>query len=152
MKSLHVYFYVQRRHSFDKTNTPIPFEFERLNIGEAMNLTSGKFTAPRNGIYSFSFIGLAYFPASSSNHELSVKLYLNNNYIARGYADELGTGYQHDSLSLESTLNLQAGDQIWLQIDTMEKGTNLFESGGNYQNHFSGWLLQENISQSLINK
>ena len=31
-------------------DTSIPFDWEQLNVGEAMNLTSGKFTAPRDGI------------------------------------------------------------------------------------------------------
>ena len=38
--------YVQKNNSFTTPYVPIPFEVERLNIGGAINLTSGIFTAP----------------------------------------------------------------------------------------------------------
>ena len=44
VKSSPVYFYVQRKAHFNTPKTPIPFDSEILNIGGAMNLTSGKFT------------------------------------------------------------------------------------------------------------
>ena len=86
IKSLPIYFYVQRSSDFNGTGTPIPFELERLNVGGAMNLTSGKFTAPRS-----------YFPASSSRLYLDVAAYLNGNEIGRGVSDEVGTDVQYES-------------------------------------------------------
>ena len=129
-------------------NTPIPFDVEVLNIGGAMNLTSGIFTTPRAGTYSFSFIGFAHIPGSSSKLGLAVRMYLNGNLIGSGLADEAGTANQFETLSLQSALNLQKGDQISLQINQMDTGTYLHDSSNHY-NHFSGWLLEENISQSL---
>jgi hypothetical protein len=49
-----------------------------------MDLTTGKFTAPRPGIYFFSFTGLANFPASSSLLQLGVGLYFNRESIGYG--------------------------------------------------------------------
>ena len=121
---------------------------EVLNIGGAMNLTSGIFTTPRAGTYSFSFIGFAHIPGSSSKLGLAVRMYLNGNLIGSGLADEAGTANQFETLSLQSALNLQKGDQISLQINQMDTGTYLHDSSNHY-NHFSGWLLEENISQSL---
>ena len=44
---------------------------------------------------------------------------------------------------LQSTFNLQKGDEIWLAIDgDMSTGAHLF--GGGYT-HFSGYLLEEKI-------
>ena len=129
-------------------NTPIPFDVEVLNIGGAMNLTSGIFTTPRAGTYSFSFIGYAHIPGSSSKLALAVRMYLNGNLIGSGLADDIGTVLQSETLSLQSTLNLQNGDQISLQISYMDSGTYLHDSSNHY-NHFSGWLLEENISQGL---
>ena len=113
-----------------------------------MNLTSGKFTAPRDGIYFFSFIGSVGFSSLSKAADLTVTMYLNGKLIGSGETVEVPTGAQYESLSVQSTLNLQAGDQIWLQISTATPETFLDENPDHY-NHFSGWLLDENISQSL---
>ena len=73
-------------------------------------------------------------------------MYLNGNFIARGWAEEISTGEQSETLSLQSTLNLQKGDKIWLQINKMTTGAYLY---GDALTHFSGWLLEENMSQSF---
>ena len=145
VKSSPVYFYVQRNSPvFNTIGTPIPFDVERLNVGGAMNLTSGKFTAPRDGIYSFSFTGSAHFPASSSRVYLRVHMYLNGSNIARGFADEVGsTEIEDETFSFQSTFNLKAGDQIWIEIDSTSTGVYLH---GGWYTHFSGYLLEENFA------
>ena len=146
VKSSPVYFYVQKNTYFNSTRTPIPFEVEKLNVGGAMNLTSGKFTAPRAGTYFFAFTGLAFIPGTSSRLYLSVDMYLNGNQVGRGYADENSSAWE--SFFFQSTLNLQAGDQIWLQIVDWATGTTLFDDERHW-NHFTGWLLEESISDTL---
>ena len=112
-----------------------------------MNLTTGKFTAPRAGIYSFAFAARAYFPPSSSRIYIYLNMNLNGNFIGSGYADEISTAEQYETLAYQSTLSLQAGDQIWFEMN-MSPGTYLFDNG-NRHTHFSGCLLEENVSQSL---
>ena len=145
------YFYVQRNTHFNTTNVAIPFEIVRLNIGGAFDLSAGIFTAPRTGIYFFSFIGFPVFlePSSIVRMVIKVGLFLNGNLIGLGESEEANSlSNQNEQLSLQSTLNLKAGDKIWLKITrTSGAGEYLFDAGG--WNHFSGWLLEEEFSMSL---
>ena len=145
VKPAPVHFYVQRNSDFNKGSTPITFDLARLNVGNAMDLRTGKFTAPRTGIYSFSFTGVAAFPSSSDRVNLGVGLYLNGVKIGEGHVDEANTiETQHSPLTLQSTLNLNIGDQIWVQIDGRSSGAYLIESDSNWT-HFTGSMLDEEI-------
>jgi hypothetical protein len=57
-----------------------------VNEGNAMNLTSGIFTAP--GIYFFSFTEKVNFPVSSTHLYLGVRLYYNGDLIGLGNVQE----------------------------------------------------------------
>ena len=116
-----------------------------------MNLTSGIFTAPRPGIYFFSFTGLAGFPyASSSKVSLGVSLYLNGGRIGLGYVEEANTvANQKSPLTLQSTLNLKKGDQVWVEINYASTGAFLFDNYIDHYTHFTGFMLQEDIVASL---
>jgi hypothetical protein len=149
VKSVPVYFYVQRNSIFNTITTPIPFDLAVVNEGNAMNLTSGIFTAPRPGIYFFSFTGLANFPASSSEVYLGVGLYLNGGQIGRGLVEESNTvNTQTDQLTVQSTLSLKKDDQVWVAINVMSTDVYLYDSG-NHFTHFTGFMLEEEIVTSL---
>jgi hypothetical protein len=145
VQSVPTYFLVASG-SFNLTNIPIPFSTAKLNIGGAMDLSSGKFTAPRTGTYFFSFNGLIGYPTSSSTVPyLILGIFLNGVEIGRSWNDEANTVVtQEVPLVLQSTVNLQQGDQIWLQIVTISTEVKLYTVPA-----FTGWLLQENLSQSL---
>jgi hypothetical protein len=49
------YFYVQRETSYTTNMTTIPYEVDRLNIGGALDLATGVFTVPTNGVDFFIF-------------------------------------------------------------------------------------------------
>ena len=149
VKSASVHFYVQRNSNFDTIGTPIPFALEVVNNGDAMNLTSGIFTAPRTGIYFFSFTGLAEFPASTSTIGLGIGLRLNGDLIGFGWVEEANTvAGQNSPLTVQSTLNLKKDDQVWLSINDMSSGVNLYDNSGQYS-HFTGFMLEEQIVESL---
>ena len=110
-----VYFYAQRSAPFSTKATPLPYDAPVLNTGNALNAASGASTAsPRAGIYSFSFWGMALFPATSGTYVwLSASLFLNGNVVGSSEVDEANTvAHQWSPLFLQSTLSLAAGDQI----------------------------------------
>jgi hypothetical protein len=148
IKSSPTYFYVQRNSTFNQTQTPIPFEIEKVNIGGAMNLQTGKFMAPRSGTYFFSLSGIAYIPVSSTRLGLWIGLYVNGIQIGRSHADDSSNTVVFETYSQQSTLNLQAGDLVWIEISTQSTGVYLHDDVNHYTN-FNGWLLQEHISNSL---
>lgn len=149
IKSAPIYFYVQRNTPFTTANIPIPFQIERVNIGGAMDLPSGKFTAPRDGTYFFSFAGLAQFPNSTSKVHLKIALYSNEAYVGTSECAETNTAGHSSTLTLQLTLNLQKGVQVWLQIWAITAGVSLWDSRYNHT-HFTGWILQEEIANSLL--
>jgi hypothetical protein len=149
VKSYPTYFFVQRlSNNYNQTNTSIPFDIERLNVGGAMNLQTGKFTAPRAGKYFFSFIGLFGFPGSTSRQLSYTFLFKNGAIISRSRSDEMNSStiVEYENVSLQSTLDLSKGDQIWLQIASLTAGA--FLHGDNNTN-FNGFLLDEEISLSV---
>jgi hypothetical protein len=151
VKSAPVHFYVQRNNSFSRANTPISFDFARVNEGNAMNLTTGKFTAPRPGIYFFSFTGTARL-YSSSSVGLASFLYLNGNLIGSSNVSEYKAPVLQDSpLTLQSTLNLKKGDRVWVRF-TYSGGSSslLYEyDSDSHLTHFTGFMLEEEIVASL---
>ena len=145
---------MQRNGPFSATNVAIPFDVERVNLGKAMELTF--FRAPRKGTYFFSFSGLASFPETTSpdRAHLGIVLYFGGISIARVQTEESNTvANQFSSLSLQLTLELGKDENIWLQIDIMSSGAVLYDDttseGGGHWTHFTGWMLEEEITVSL---
>ena len=102
-----------------------------------MNATSGIFTAPKPGTYFFSFSGVGSFNSWSYP-----QLDLNGILIGSGVADAESTG--HSTFSIQSTLQLNAGDQVSLKLDLL--GTGYIYDDGDHFTHFTGWLLQEDLT------
>jgi hypothetical protein len=142
VKSLPTYFYVQKRSNFKTLGVPIPFETERLNIGGAMNIKTGKFTAPRKGVYFFAFSGVSVLDRPGW---LDVGLMVNGVQIGRAECHSNPGGGEWETLTLQSTIELKAGDSVWLQIVVLQ-GAYLQDIIDRQFTHFSGWMLQEDLS------
>jgi hypothetical protein len=150
VKSAPVFFYVQRNSPFDTIRTPIPFDLALVNEGNAMDLRSGKFTAPRPGIYFFSFAGQARLSSSSSYVYFSSYLHLNGNRIGTSsVAENNGPVNQWSPLTLQSTLNLKKGDQLWVEINYSDDSSSYLHDDSAHTTHFTGFMLEEEIAASL---
>ena len=101
---------------------------------------------PRDGIYFFSFTGVASIPASTSSVvELRVVLFIDGDQIARG-----GTWGENQisTFSLQVTEYLKKGQQVFVQILGYSPGAFLWDDPG-HMTHFTGFLLKEDIAASL---
>jgi hypothetical protein len=148
VKTTPVHFYVQRNSNFKKESTPIPFDVARVNEGNAMDLTTGKFTAPAPGIYFFSFAGDARLESSSDVYFQSY-LYLNGNIIgASRVSQNNGPVSQYSPVTLQSTLNLKKGDRVWVEILYSGSSSYLYDNYAHHT-HFTGFMLEEEIAASL---
>lgn len=131
VKSSPVFFYVQRDTSYLTTNSVVPFEVTKLNVGNAMNIASGTFVAPRAGKYFFALSGIS----NVDNISTHIQLQLNGVAVGRCASVDL-----YLTCSLQSVLQLRTGDQI-----------RLFLQGGavhdttNHHTHFVGFLLEESV-------
>lgn len=130
IKSSSVQFYVQRSSNFNVNNSVIPWEFTRLNIGNAMNTASGVFTAPKDGIYHFHFS--LYGNVGAASH---VWIRLNGGNIGRTYVHDYDVG------TVQSTLQLKQGDQI----DLFKNEGVLYDNNSEHLSHFTGWLDEEDL-------
>lgn len=142
VKSSPVLFYVQRNMSLyleDRrpTTAILTFQVERSNVGGGMQARTGIFTAPKAGTYVFHFGGIKRDRARHVN----VFLYLNDTHRVGSVYGSQHEGYF--TLSLQSILQLKAGDTVKLVMESLS-------GGGIYDDkdlttHFTGFLLEEEL-------
>lgn len=126
VKSTPVYFTVQRNSTYNAQNTVLTYELEPLNLGNAFNISSGVFTAPRSGTYTFAFTSIS----DVTYNNLWFSLQLNDEQIANCQPN-----YSLYICSIPYTVELKSGDRIQM----------FFTQGSTNNVVFTGWLVAENI-------
>lgn len=149
MKTLPVYFYVQKLAPYSVDGGIIPFEKTLLNIGGAMNTTAGIFTAPQNGVYSFHFSGIAYYPSYGVRVNVVFSLLRNGNIVGSSStsSNDDDAYYTH---TVHSTIELRKGDTVAMSIQNLNGGAYLYDDNTNIRHtHFTGHLLHEKVATSM---
>jgi hypothetical protein len=142
VKSLKTSFCVRKySNGFAQPSIPIPFDVENLNVGGAMNLTSGKFTTPRAGTYFFSASGPVSFSKTYSSLHCDMHIYKNGETIGYSPTVSYSSAGDFKTFTIQVTVSLQTGDEIWLAITSpISSGVSLY---GYRALHFTGFLLEE---------
>lgn len=137
VKTKIVHFFVTKNESFAGSGY-MRFDKEFLNIGGAMNLTTGVFTVPVNGTYHFEFTGYK----DTSDTDLTIFLQVNGpNGGFFGTSIASGPSGKYTSLYLTASLQLKVNDQVILSKST--SGV-LYEAGSS-MTQFTGWLVEEDL-------
>ena len=116
-----------------------------------MGLNTGRFTAPVNGTYYFTFSGVKNRTPSADMRILLVHQSKGNS--GERVVDEVGialTGEGADlrgsakrSLSMSSTLRMEKGDVVYLRH--LGPDPILFDQPELRMTHFTGWLIEEEL-------
>ena len=143
VKTAAVEFYVQRMDGAVEINQPIRFDIEVLNKGQAVDLNSGIFTAPKSGRYFFSWTGVGHLerPETGPTSYLKLAIQLNDESVGQSFLES--TIEQYKTYSIQSTLDLIGNDRVTLVIvDSQSAG--LYDDDG-HVTHFNGMLIDEDI-------
>ena len=134
-----VYFYVTRnKMEDDDTPKTIRFNKQLLNVGNAMDMSTGVFTAPTPGIYQFSF---SMTKDGYAMGELFVYLRLNSKNIGLAISN---SGFYAGLASFQSVLALKKGDHIDLHKFQGKMNGETFNIC-----HFTGMMLEENMTDKI---
>ena len=121
-------------------NTPLVFNHEHYDIGGNYSTSTGKFTAPVAGIYSFH--ALVLYMSVSNNTSMTDKFWVYQNGTNKAYSSRrayyvLNTtgngGYYSDHSTV--TLQLAANDAVWIET---KSGV---VHGNTYYTYFQGHLV-----------
>ena len=116
------------------TNNVIIGGATEFNRGGHYSTSNGRFTAPVDGIYQFSFWGLLYVHSSGVINIFYSKNGTQYAHLVQGGSDS----NSHTSRSGTVTMNMSAGDYAELRINPGSTGANAYGSQWNMCGHLIG--------------
>ena len=145
LKTKRVHFNVQRNTSF-RSQGHVTFDVEELNMGGAMNLAKGEFTAPVDGIYHFEFRALSdhEIPRDSTFYLMRVveKNQVHQPYCVAATHMDMGNRKNNVPGSLTASLRMKASEVVY--VSTAGTDGHLFDNFAHYT-QFVGWLVEEDL-------
>ena len=130
-----IYFYVQIGNRTFPERGVLRYDHQISNIGGAINMKTGVFTAPKTGVYTFFF---SILKNGYAFDRLAISLRLNGARIGQSSA---GNGLISVPVTLQSTLKLKKGDRI----DLWKSSGEVSRFCENYCHHFTGTLVEEDL-------
>ncbi|KAM7419012.1 hypothetical protein PAMA_016229 [Pampus argenteus] len=95
-------------------NNPIPYDVVSLNHGSGFNPALGTFTAPRSGLYSFSYSVYSKMSIAGDRMYYKVQLMRNGEVVTSTWEDNREDS--EDSSSQTVLLSLQQGGQVYVEL------------------------------------
>uniref|UniRef100_A0A3B5ASI4 Cerebellin 18 n=1 Tax=Stegastes partitus TaxID=144197 RepID=A0A3B5ASI4_9TELE len=95
-------------------NRPVPYDVVTLNHGSGYNPALGIFTAPRSGLYSFSFSVYSKVGGAGERMYYKVRLMRDGQVMASTWEDNREDS--EDSSSQTILLSLQQGGQVYVEL------------------------------------
>ncbi|XP_044202978.1 cerebellin-1-like [Thunnus albacares] len=95
-------------------NNPIPYDVINLNHGNGFNPALGTFTAPRSGLYSFSYTVYSKMSMVGDRMYYKAQLMRNGEVVASIWEDNREDS--EDSSSQTVLLSLQQGSQVYVEL------------------------------------
>ncbi|XP_061176095.1 cerebellin-1-like [Saccostrea echinata] len=93
-----------------RSNAVVVFGKVTLNIGSAYDRTTGKFTAPRNGIYSFTWTSV-----TAAGSWFNTVIVHDNNVIGYNIADGNAGSRTMSAGSATAIIKMKKNDKVWIR-------------------------------------
>lgn len=115
-----------------------------VNLGDGYDATTGTFTAPRRGLYSFKFQALV--RQAGADGTVGVTFYKNGVDVNAGSGGCLASttvigDADHDSMTASRTIRLEEGDKVQAYACEVGANTDIYLPTG--LSYFSGKLLDD---------
>ena len=117
----------------------VTFQDTQTNLNGHFDLTSSKFTCVFPGTYFFTCtVGKA---QNNPDIEIYIGIVKDGDRIVTASTRIIPADNDFDMASASSVLELQAGDQVWLQFQNQDGQTNRLYSDSLKMTSFSGYLI-----------